>query len=372
MKTTLKTFTLLLSLLSIWGGLLAQDLKPFKDENGKWGYKDNTGKVIITAIYDNARTYSDDGLARVSKDGKWGYVDFEGNEVIALKFDSVDPMKNGLARIKQEGKWGWIDKTGKVIIEAKYDSTSIFENGFAIVNSGGAYDSQGVFVGGKWWMILTTGENISEKYDELYLIPGQNLIPISINKKYGMLDSSGKVVVPIVYEMFSYSCSNGFIGSFVNGFLGVKKDGFWGYIDENGKIIIPTIYDEVHEFKDGYAAVGKGGTILDSLLIELNLSSNNNFKNSKYGFIDKTGKTVIPFDRDGVYWACNHDAGFYGGLAAVFSDGKYGFIDKTGKVVIPFIFDSIIWGTGFMDNFKCGVLLDGREFYIDKNGNEIK
>ena len=32
--------------------------------------------------YENARVFSEDGLARVRKDGLWGFIDREGNEVI--------------------------------------------------------------------------------------------------------------------------------------------------------------------------------------------------------------------------------------------------------------------------------------------------
>ena len=52
----------------------------------------------------------------------------------------------------------------------------------------------------------------------------------------------------------------------------------------------------------------------------------------KYGYVDKTGKTVIEPKYDYAY-------SFYNGLAAVVvkdSDGvlKYGFIDKSGKYVV--------------------------------------
>ena len=54
----------------------------------------------------------------------------------------------------------------------------------------------------------------------------------------------------------------------------------------------------------------------------------------KFGFIDKTGKLVIPAQFD--------DAEpFSKGLAVVKIKGKYGFIDKAGKLVIPAKFDEV-------------------------------
>ena len=57
---------------------------------------------------------------------------------------------------------------------------------------------------------------------------------------------------------------------------------------------------------------------------------------SKYGFIDKSGKVVIEpqFDYAGLGISA-----FSEGLAQVKKDGKYGFIDKSGKVVIEPQFD---------------------------------
>ena len=50
--------------------------------------------------------------------------------------------------------------------------------------------------------------------------------------------------------------------------------------------------------------------------------------NDKWGFIDKTGKEVVPpkYDETG---------NFHEGLAKVKLNGKYGFIDTTGKEVVP-------------------------------------
>lgn len=56
-------------------------------------------------------------------------------------------------------------------------------------------------------------------------------------------------------------------------------------------------------------------------------------QNYKYGFIDKKGRVVIPFQFDAT-------GSFSEGLVQVWQDGKCGFIDKKGKVVVPFRFDT--------------------------------
>jgi hypothetical protein len=41
--------------------------------DARWGYVDVMGRLVIEALYDNARPFSE-GLAAVERDGKWGYI----------------------------------------------------------------------------------------------------------------------------------------------------------------------------------------------------------------------------------------------------------------------------------------------------------
>lgn len=50
--------------------------------------------------------------------------------------------------------------------------------------------------------------------------------------------------------------------------------------------------------------------------------------NNKWGFINKSGKQIVPFKYDTL-------SEFTEGLASVCHNDKLGFIDETGKEVIP-------------------------------------
>jgi hypothetical protein len=60
---------------------------------------------------------------------------------------------------------------------------------------------------------------------------------------------------------------------FNNGLALVSKAGKKGYVNQQGKLVVPLDYDDAMHFSDGMAAVKKGG---------------------KWGFLDSTGKEVIP------------------------------------------------------------------------------
>ena len=92
------------------------------EENGKYGYMDKDGNVVINPQFDRADDFSE-GLARVrigdEKTGKWGYIDKEGKFVINPQFDCAEDFSEGLAKVKVGGKYGWIDKTGKIVRKEK-------------------------------------------------------------------------------------------------------------------------------------------------------------------------------------------------------------------------------------------------------------
>jgi hypothetical protein len=85
----------------------------------------------------------------------------------------------------------------------------------------------------------------------------------------------------------------------------VKDHGKWGYMDKTGKMVIPPQYDIASGHSEGLAGVAIG---------------------KKWGFIDKTGKMVITPQFDKI-------APFSNGLALVKIGGKWGYIDQTGKYI---------------------------------------
>jgi hypothetical protein len=83
----------------------------------------------------------------------------------------------------------------------------------------------------------------------------------------------------------------------------------YGYIDATGKMIIPPQFTDALSFSEGLAYAAQ----------------------NKWGFIDSSGKMVIPPQ----YATYGDMTGFHDGLARVLLDKKFGFVDKTGKLVIP-------------------------------------
>ena len=86
-------------------------------ENGKWGFINTAGEVVVEPQYDECHDYHN-GYAAVKVNGKWGYIDIKHNLVIAPEFQDVEDFKNDLAIVIRDGKWGVIvsEETGTISV----------------------------------------------------------------------------------------------------------------------------------------------------------------------------------------------------------------------------------------------------------------
>ncbi len=118
----------------------------------------------------------------------------------------------------------------------------------------------------------------------------------------------------------------------------VQNHGKWGFIDSTGKEIVPLKYDYAESFCNGLALVSI---------------------NYKTGFINSTGKEAVPLKYD-YAGKC-----FYNGLAKVKIFDKWGYINADGREVIPLIF----YEASDFDEGLAYVNLNGRFGYIDTAGH---
>ncbi len=117
----------------------------------------------------------------------------------------------------------------------------------------------------------------------------------------------------------------------------------WGFIDKTGKIVVEPKYTKVEDFSEGFAVVKVGGT---------------HFIGGKYGFINRSGKEVIEprFDKAN---------SFSEGLATVQVDGKWGYINTAGEFRIQPRFEH---AGSFRDGLATFVG-NGKRGFIDRGGD---
>ena len=68
-------------------------------ENGKYGFVNKKGIVIVNYIFDDATEQNDYGYAAVKKDGKWGAIDSKGEIVTEPKYKlDLNPLISFIGR----------------------------------------------------------------------------------------------------------------------------------------------------------------------------------------------------------------------------------------------------------------------------------
>lgn len=197
-------------------------------------------------------------------------------------------------------------------------------------------------------------------------IYSENIFRIEVDKKFGFIDSNGKIVVEPTFHDAQLSSIN-------SNLIYVSKNGKCGYIDKNGIIKIALQFYECSRFYEDFAIVidefncienqleysqsviDKSGNIIfstkDKTILTYSegffvirnkvqkkcnfneaLQNSNNFGN--YGLLNSKGKEIFGLEFQFI-------SGFKNGLSIVKSNGKWGILDKNLKIVLPIKYDNI-------------------------------
>lgn len=123
----------------------------------------------------------------------------------------------------------------------------------------------------------------------------------------GFISESGDTLIPFgPYKFLNPIDEEGMI-------LAHANSGKSGYINIEGDTLVSFIYQDVGLFTNGVAPARK---------------------NELWGFVDRTGKEVIPFkyETESYFRNCN--------LAGLRKNGRFGFINKEDEIIIPFQYDA--------------------------------
>ena len=172
---------------------------------------------------------------------------------------------------------------------------------------------------------------------------------VDTKDKIGFVNDQGKLIVPCKYD---------YVSSFENGFSVVRYlkgeyEYTYGFIDSTGKEVVPVKYGHLEYYPEDKVLVYGEETVSDLGLMNLKgeilipaqyVYWSKNItkgiwpvgKNDKFGVINLKNQVVIPFD-----FAMIESYSDALGIAAAQKEesGKFGFIDRTGKTVIPFDYD---------------------------------
>ncbi len=350
---------------------------------GKYGAYKLDGTQLAAPTYAYAKAYSE-GMAAVTvtgatevvgedseieefMGGKYGYVDDSGKLVIPMKYAKAFDFHDGRAFVREteDGPLLMIDKTGKVIatyenVNLWYYETVQFSEGLAIIptSTGGYAEDVETYL-----VVDTSGKTVYTQeggyldfengyHDGLVAMAESCIWPMGggIPRRFhdelenaGYRDKTGKKVISGDYnDVFAFS----------DGLATVAKyddDYQWhcGFIDTTGKLVVPIEYNSYWHCRNGIAAVnnGQGDDVRGAL-------------------VDRTGKFLTDF----LYyyiWEATDD-----GLIPVQApNGPITVLDKTGKTV--FTSDNCTTSTLFLDGLACMFDASGKGYVYDAKGNDV-
>jgi hypothetical protein len=290
--------------------------------------------------------------------GKYGIVDTAGNILSEPLFDELPVYGDEMFRVSMNGKYGYADKQGKVVIPPKWDFAVSFSEGKAIVSDAGNSS-----------IIDKTGKVLADNLGAgtgMYRFIDGRVRCRSNDGLYGFMDANGKRIIPPIFEEAD---------DFTEGVAVVtNKEGQSGLIDTMGNFVVQPQYEFLFYLGDGlFKAKDRGGKtgVINSAGKEIvaveyedafHLQKNYIMveQNQLSGCFDVTGKMVYPVNSSLQLF-------FVNGVSIVYSETKCGLIDTSGKFIIPAEYDSI----GYFDRGYTIMSKNGVYGAVDSTGKIV-
>jgi len=356
----------------------------------KYGFIDTSGVLVIPYLFEDVSSFSE-GLAPASLNGKYGYINRKAEIVISMQYTRTTQFNNGYAVAYNDYNCGLINTKNDTILPFEFVGLGGLPNNQMFISSKD-FKSYGIITidnttileanfthikkvfnkilltkqNAKWQVRNIKGKLLTNNlFDEINIYEKQKLIRLKINDHYGFIDENGKIVIPFEYEKF-LGVSDGLIAT--------KKEGKWGFIDTLGNEVIAFDFDDADTFVNGYARIKVG---------------------TKYNIINQEGTIILPnyvnmisrmypslwlkIGRLDSFKIHSPNLTPITSLYLEFvghphfnrisfkKNGKYGFLNTRGQVVINNEFEEA-------SSFKHGysyVRLNGKEGIIDTMGNVI-
>jgi hypothetical protein len=217
-------------------------------DNGKYGYNDCKGNPVIHCRFIEAEEFSE-GLAAVHlNDSISGYINIKGNFVVKYKNAvSLGNFSNGLAFVELEKGTAVINGLGTFIIPPKKSQEITEWENFYIVHD----------LADTTYMLFNKNGTLADKrkFDLIEECVDQ-LIKVIYDGKVNFLNKDGKEISKIWYAQTMPFSSSLYIPV-------ANEEGKWGFIDQQGKVVLPLKYEqpEKHLFQENLCKMGNQGYI---------------------------------------------------------------------------------------------------------------
>lgn len=239
---------------------------PFSTTRGvRWGYIDRTGRTAIDPIYDYAEPFQKDGQAVIQLGGFSGRIDAYGRETLKPVYSYIGPTTEGRTVVSDDKGYFLLDEQGRPLTRKRYSYLNPVKEGRALFNeTAGDGSIRYGYLGSDGAVALP-----AVYLDGGDFMDGKALVQTG-QAEFALIDRNGKRLQTYRYP---------FVGSRGDGYLAfqAKENGPYGYLHENGTVLISPRFTQALPFEDGRAVVNTAADY-----------------GSQYGLIDSAGRFVIP------------------------------------------------------------------------------
>jgi hypothetical protein len=311
-------------------------------EGKKLGLADSSGLLTIEPRYESIEKFSKDrryAWTKVRK--KRGFVSRSCVEIVPPKYKNIREMDNGLVRVRTKSRfillaYGGRESTLSFSTAENYNARLVkVSNGkktglvdsICMLRAPLIYDDLIPFGGlikskaGQSYGLLSQNGEIILPAEHQYIAYYKNkdgeedkeLIILRLDNKYGLLNNHGKRLILTEFDE---------VKDFDYQLFSVEKNNLWGLYNRNGQEILPPEYSMIEKFEHGGIRVVKktnGGI-------------------SVMGLFDKTGRNILPVQ----YSSINTIRAGGGTFLYAGKDNKYfGLFNFDGSIVLPIEYEQI-------------------------------
>ena len=217
-------------------GVVSDGLIKFKAADGKWGYANTSGEVVIKPAYNNCDNFVN-GNARVLTDkDEFQIIDKKGKKTSFkpeedVKYSHIAEKNMVYKKKNGEGKTyvGLIGLDGeKIVKDNKYQRAGSLTSGLLAVEKDGSW---GVIAASNKWEPL--GE-LRCKFEDVPIISPSGNVIVKVDKKVKLYNNKGELVTALDDYSAAYPISK-------DKFIGLRDKKF-DIIDDKGKTITKDSY----------------------------------------------------------------------------------------------------------------------------------
>ncbi|WP_400193082.1 WG repeat-containing protein [Hymenobacter sp. B81] len=214
-------------------------LVPYRQQ-GRWGYADRQGRLVLPALYDEAGPFVED-VAWVRQGDRYGYINGGGHLLTPVHFERAGTFARGRATVQLNGETFDIDRSGQRLTEAAPPAPEedFLEQGDVLRQ------------GGKVGFRFTAGGTavVPAVYDEIRDLFHDGLLLVRQGAKWGVVNGEGQLTLPVEYDAIEAGAANGYARPVL------RQGNRFGYLSHAGTLLTPLKYAAAEPFVAGVARI---------------------------------------------------------------------------------------------------------------------